>query len=792
MRVKSKSRILQKKREIRKKELKLIGLARRVVEGIFYSFPVQLLLNHFRSNLVILLCWLLLFAMVTGSFGKLLGIPYLFLDAEYIKEVNFWSFFIIGVSLGGFIMAFHITCYIIDGPKFSFLGLLPRPFTQFSINNALIPTIFLVVYIVCLFRFQINNEPSNFHSIWGKVSGLISGCFAMFTLLFGYFRFTNKDIFKILASNVDRRIKKTPMVRNKAMNRYKDAQKESVRIDYYLDASFRIKQPTLYKKHIDKASILKVFDQNHLNSVAIEFLALVGLLLLGVFRENPVFQIPAAASGILLLTIFLMMVGAVSYWFKNWAIPAALLFVLALNFLVKEEIITKTYQAYGLNYGTEKADYSLSSIIRLNSEENHQNDREATLTILENWRSKFPADKKPKMIFICSSGGGQRAALWALKSLQAADSATNGQVMQNTMLMTGASGGLIGASYFRELYLRKQSGEPINLYSQTYLDNIAQDLLNPIIFSLVVNDLFIRYQHFDYKGQRYPKDRGYAFENLLNKNTDGILHKAIGDYAYFEEKSMIPLMIMAPTIVNDGRKLFISAQHVSYMNLASGTEDNYASQKIKGVDFRYLFKDNTADSLHFLTALRMNATFPYVTPNITLPSDPPIEIMDAGISDNFGITDALGFLSVFKDWIAENTSGVIILSVRDSEKNTAIEKKPAPSLFEKIVTPIGSLYNNWTNIQDINNDDQIKLAQLWFDGPLYRVDLEYITGTLFQRQPLSSEKDGQATPERKQIERASLSWHLTSLEKQNIVDNIQLYRNQKALEKLRMLLEEDE
>lgn len=763
-----------------------------IIKNIFYSFPFQLLLNHFRSNLVLLFCWLLLFAMVTGNFGKVLGIHYLFLDAEYIKEVNFWSFFIIGVSLGGFIMAFHITCYIIDGPKFSFLGVLPRPFTQFSINNAIIPTIFLAVYIICLFRFQINNEPSDFHRIWGKISGLLSGCFAMFTVLFGYFRFTNKDIFKILASNVDRRIKKTPMARNKAMDRYKSAKQEDIRIDYYFDASFRIKKPPLYVKHIDRASILKVFDQNHLNSVVIESLALVGLLLLGVFRESPVFQIPAAASGILLLTIFLMLVGAVSYWFKSWAIPAALFFVLTLNFLVKEEVITKTYQAYGLNYGDQKAEYSLASIIRLNSEENHQKDKEATLTILENWKSKFPEDKKPKMIFICSSGGGQRAALWALKSLQASDSATNGKVMRNTILMTGASGGLIGASYFRELYLRKQLGEPINLYSQRYLDNIAQDLLNPIIFSLVVNDLFIRYQHFDYKGLRYPKDRGYAFESLLNKNTDSILHKSIGDYADFEKESIIPMMIMAPTIVNDGRKLFISAQHVSYMNLASGTEDNYAAQKIKGVDFRYLFRDNTPDSLHFLTALRMNATFPYVTPNITLPSDPPIEIMDAGISDNFGITDALGFLSVFKDWIAENTSGVIILSVRDSEKNAIIEKKPAPSFFEKIFTPIGSLYNNWTNIQDINNDDQIKLAKMWFEGPLYRVDLEYITGTLFDRQPLAAQNDGQPTPERKQIERASLSWHLTSLEKQNIVDNIQLYRNQKALEKLRILLEEDE
>ena len=49
-----------------------------------------------------MLCWIILFAMVTGSFGKYLGIPYLFLDPEYLNEVNFRSFFIMGSVLAGF------------------------------------------------------------------------------------------------------------------------------------------------------------------------------------------------------------------------------------------------------------------------------------------------------------------------------------------------------------------------------------------------------------------------------------------------------------------------------------------------------------------------------------------------------------------------------------------------------------------------------------------------------------------------------------------------------------------
>src|SRR5919108_5041786 len=114
---------------------------------VAYSFPVQLLLNNLMRNQVLLLCWIILFAMITGSFGKYLGIPYLFLDPEYLNSVSFTSFFIIGLSVAGFTTAFHITCYINDGHRFSFVGTLSRPFTKFAINNSVIPIIFIATYI---------------------------------------------------------------------------------------------------------------------------------------------------------------------------------------------------------------------------------------------------------------------------------------------------------------------------------------------------------------------------------------------------------------------------------------------------------------------------------------------------------------------------------------------------------------------------------------------------------------------------------------------------------------------
>jgi hypothetical protein len=485
----------------------------------------------------------------------------------------------------------------------------------------------------------------------------------------------------------------------------------------------------------------------------------------------------------------LMIAGALSFWLRKWSLITLILFLLGLNFLMKNDIITAEYQAYGLDYSKPPVEYSLQALKNEVGLEKVNADKEGTLQILENWRSKFPADQNPKMVFLCTSGGGQRAALWTLRSLQEADSLTQGILMKHTMLMTGASGGLVGAGYFRELFLRKQSGENINLYGQQYQENVSKDVLNPVIFSLLVNDFFIGYQYYNYNGFRYLKDRGYSFEQQLNYNTDQVLDKPLGAYAEAEMKSIIPMMIMAPNVINDGRKLYISPQPVSYMNIEVSPKNGDNNQKVKGIDFRSFFEEQGAENLRFLTALRMSATFPYITPNISLPSNPRMKMMDSGISDNFGVADAVRFLYVFKDWISENTSGVIFLSIRDSQKNIEIEKTVRQSLFEKFFIPIRSLYKNFDNIQDIHNDNQVEFAREWFKGDLQKIEIQYMSKAL-NKGPLKSEsiKDESLLVE-KEIERASLSWRLTSREKENIKSNIYLPANQKALNQLKTLLE---
>ncbi len=764
---------------------------KKLWENFFYSFPVQLLLLHIKKNTWLFVIWGILFGFLfENGIGDLFGVPYLFLDPEYNHSVDFKSLVILGVAVGGFIIAYHITCYIIDGHRFPFLGNVSQPFTKFIYNNNTLPWAFVITYLVNFIRFQLNNSFIDEKvSVWKNLTydilGFIVGLLIAIVPMALYFVSTNQDVFKMVAKGVNRRLINPKIRRVNVMKDFAQARTNRIRVDTYLDFLFRSHKADSVLT--DLATALKVLRQNHLNAFIIQVFVFAQIVFLGVFRDNPLVQIPAAASIILFFTLALLFSGAVALWLHRWANPALIAAFLLLNWVWQKDWFEADYKAFGLDYTKkEYADYSFERLQKLSSDSLYRKDKDSTLTILERWKVKSTTTgKKPTMILICTSGGGERAAVWTMRCLQYADSVLQGNLMRKTTLITGASGGLIGAAYFRELYLQRLKDTTVQLYTERWLDNLGKDNLNSVALTLVVSDLLFKTKRFEYNGFNYYKDRGYAFEQSLGRNTEWVLDKKLKDYYLPERQALIPMLFVSPTVVNDGRKLYISPQYVSYMTAPDSITKRNLTRSVKGIEFRRFFEAQQADSLRFLSALRMSATFPYITPNVTLPSNPEMEIMDAGISDNFGIHDAIRFLYVFKDWIAANTSGVILLSIRDTPKDFVIEAQPKQSLFQKIFTPIGSLYTNWHTLQDFNNDNEVEYARSWFKGKLSRVNLQYTPQLLESRQD-SLQTDSLRLKYLQK--RASLSWRLTEREKQSLRETIFEQRNQLAIETLRFLL----
>ncbi|MDX5324631.1 MAG: hypothetical protein LPK80_00085 [Bacteroidota bacterium] len=707
-------------------------------------FPMQLLALHVRRSLLLLTFWILLFGMVGERLFVSIGIPHLFLTPEYLGTVNYLAFFIIGLVLGLFVMAFHISSYIFYSYRYPFLATLNRPLYRFSINNSFIPILFFLFYC---YRISVSLDHMGMSSwnIFLDILGLFIGTIFSVFLAFTYFFSTMRSTpFEAVTENLEKPLKLLIKQDSKM-----PAIHFSGKVTHYLRNFWSVRR-TRSVAHYPLVELTRALQQHHLNA-AIYFLAIIFILFgLSIFGQSKFFQIPAGASILLMMTLYLMITGAIFSRFKTWTYTVVIIGILLFNYLSGLPGFQKIHYAFGMDY-SDRTEYSYEVLDSLTSEEIQSVDKQRVLEMLENWRSKFPEDRKPKMVIINSSGGGLRSSLWTLGGMQYLDSLTDGEILRHTFLVTGSSGGMIGAAYYRELHLHEKRGDLFGVNSRTYFDRLGQDMLNPIGFSMVVNDLFVPIRKVRMAGQSYPVDRGYSFDRELIQNTDSLLDRRIIDYRELEYSGRIPMMILAPTLISDGRRMLISAQDLSFLTVNRNPFVNVFRNEVDGIELRRLFKDQQADSLWFPTALRMSASFPYITPLISLPSEPRIEVIDAGARDNTGFELSFRLVYEFRDWITENTSGVVFLQFLANKPDAGdITGTPYRTRFDALIKPIGGVVQSFSNFQEFSEAENLHYSDSWVDFRLNVVRFPLLT----------------------MEEEVSLSWHLTRQERQQIWETI--------------------
>lgn len=746
---------------------------RKLWQRFFYSFPVQLLLLHLRSNLLLLSLWFFMLLLMSGNLGQRFGFQYLFLDPEYLGAVDFWSFYIIGIALGSFFMSWNLTTYLLNTQHFPFLASLARPFSKFSLNNLVLPLLFGVLYLGLIAHFQYIFQKVGLGT---TVLYLVAVILGTWTLVLGYavyLHYTNRDI-----SYYRQALPKPPNQeelsitpgRRKVDLDYIKLDRNRLRVDTYLDSRCRTKLVRSVA-HYESRMLLNIFRQNHLNAIALQLITMILLLLLGFLSDWPVFRIPAAASIMIFFSILVALVGALTYWFSEWRAFIILALLVGVNYLTSFGVFNHPNVGYGLNYEVPRAPYTYDHLAEVCFSEQIAVDKDATEQILNRRRARLVTRRyrKPKMVIVCASGGGLKAATWSMEVLQTADSLSNGQLLDHTMLMTGASGGLLGVAYLRELYARQKAGDSLALIGEESIHEISKDLLNATAFTLVSNDVFLPWSRFPYGGKTYFKDRAYAWEEQLNENTQGRMDKPLAAYQQPEANGDIPLLYLSPAIINDGRQMIISPQGVSFMMLPPIGLEKRQTFEVDAVDFRWLLQQQDADSLRFLTGLRMNATFPYVLPTVHLPTSPEITVADAGYRDNYGILMASRFIQVYREWILANTSGVVLVQISGTQKVKEITPSDATGVIESLFNPLG-IARKVLDIQDFQHDSSLSfLYDLLGEDRFELIRFHYLP---------SNENDLEA----------SVSFHLTKREREDILQALELPANRRSLQRLVDLL----
>jgi hypothetical protein len=737
---------------------------KEAIKNIFYAFPVQLFILHFRKYQVLLIFWYILFSVVNSGFMKSFGADALFFSPEYLGNVNMLGAVIVGVAMGVFIMSWNITTFILHSKRCKFLATTTKPFLKYCINNAVLPLLFIAFYVIKLIVFDKRNELMSTAEITAILGGLFAGFILLLLISFIYFFGAERTIVRSIA----------PIVGNpqQFMQLYSPAQKPQpdgfgMKVSYYFSGRFRLRKARNVA-HYSQDFLDMVFKRHHFAAIISIILAFIFLAVVGFFLDDKFFEVPAAASIFVLCAAATAVIGALTYFLQSWSLPFVIVLLLFLDVLYNNDIIDPRNKAYGLNYTntTERPQYGKQALQQLCTPQKMQADKNNMLQVLQNWKQK-QTSAKPVMVFINVSGGGLRSATFVMNTLQKLDSTTNGKLMQQTFLISGASGGMLAATYYRELYRQKLNGHAIQLNNPQYTNNIAQDLLNPVFSSMIARDIFAPAQKFTVGNYKYVKDRGYAFERRLNNNSDNLLNTQFKDYAADEHSAKIPLMIFNSTISRDGRLLMMGTQPLSFMMkpLVYAADTTAAPD---AVDFAALFTKQDPHNLRLLTALRMNATFPYVLPNVWLPTQPVIDAMDAGLHDNFGQEITLRFIENYKDWLQQNTGGVVIIQLRDRRMDNFQQPFESTSITDVVIKPATMLQHNWYKLQDYSETNQYSYLHHAMDSLLHKINFVYL--------PQNEDKG------------AALNFHLTAREKRDVMNSFNNPHNQQGLREVLQLV----
>ncbi len=695
---------------------------------------------------------------------KSFGTEALFLGPEYLGDVNAIGTAIMGIAIGVFIMCWNITTFILFSRHFSFLAATQYPFLKYCINNAAIPLTFLIFYLLKAYQYAHYKELIPNVEIIFLVAGFLAGLLLILSISFFYFFQADKTI-----------LKKLQPAFNSARNYFAHLQPENIaannmsllKSEWFLDSFFRVRR-CRDVSHYSHELMEKVFKRHHFAAVVSLLVAYLFLILIGYFLDSKFFQLPAGASITLFCAILIGVIGALVYFFQSWSVPALIIFFFIINALYRIEWIDPRNKAYGLNYNNreEAPTYTQQSLEQLSNPQATEADKKNMEMILNRWKQK-QGEEKPLMVLITTSGGGTRSATFTMNVLQYLDSISGGQIMKKTFLITGASGGMIGATYFRELYRERLHHKNLDLQSPEYVDNIADDLLNPTFTSFIARDLFAPEQKFTMGPYTYLRDRGYAFELALNDNTRGVLNKKLKDYVADESAATIPLMFYHNVITRDAKMMLISTQPLRFMMKppADSLDKNITPD---AVDFTTFFKNQDPFNLRILTTLRMNATFPVVLPNVWLPSNPVIDVMDGGLRDNYGVSTSLRFLSHMQKWIEENTRGVLVIQIRDRMDGGWEHPYEYDDLTENAVKPFFLLQNNWYKMMEYFQSDMATYFVSNSGFPIHKISFQYIP--------------------KKEEDKAALNFHLTQREKLDIHASLSSKYNVESFTKVMQLL----
>jgi hypothetical protein len=355
-----------------------------------------------------------------------------------------------------------------------------------------------------------------------------------------------------------------------------------------------------------------------------------------------------------------------------------------------------------------------------------------------------------KTILVAANGGGIQASAWTARVLTGLEKGCrnsadcgNRSFARSVRLISAVSGGSVGAMYFANAYGKHGAREGelpddnaldeiVRLAGRSSLDGVAWGLVYPDFLRSLLP--FLSELPFFWK-----TDRGRALEFEWQRDVD--LKARLSEWRRDVVKGIRPGIVFNTTIVDSGRPLLFSTiDHDLSLGISKTFNEVYANY-----------------DLPVTSAVRLSATFPYVTPAARAHRDgesdlsqPEYHVVDGGYYDNFGMATLVEWL----DSKLERSGGEIkeLMVIRIHSMPVSLDYPPGESrgFFFQTAVPVATLNNVRGAGQLSHSEVEFELLQKrWRERTDHRVEIELAT---FEYPN----------------EDAPLSWHLTGKQKQAI------------------------
>jgi len=452
-------------------------------------------------------------------------------------------------------------------------------------------------------------------------------------------------------------------------------------------------------------------NQELLNGQVLAIIAFCALLIIyavlgryGYKRLGKEATVPALCSALMLLTLICTFLSGISFFFDRWRVPVLLI-------LAVVGVLT-THSRFSDHY------YDLAP--------RAPEDRPSAKQVIQGG---------PKRIIVAAAqGGGIQSAAWTAQVLSGLQQHCGPTFRESLRLLSTVSGGSVGGVLFAYSLDNPNGRDPVKAASDSSLDEVAWGLAWPDFLRAILPWVF---GHLIGRGRALEK--AWCLSAAANPEQGSGLDHALSSWNRRAAEGSLPAIIMNATVCETGERLLLGTTGIE--RALSAEEARLDATELHGPE----------NDVGIVTAARLSASFPYVTPAARSTLDGPRpHVVDGGYYDNYGMATLVEWLDEALTTGGDCIASVLVLQIHGIPVKAAASRQSKTAgrgWFYQLFAPVTTLVNVRSAGQIAHNDIELALIQTKWNQkniPVHSVLFEF------------------PNPD------PPLSWHLTPTEKKLI------------------------